>query len=81
MTDRIYRRFYSISEEMHSLGLKEGSLSVYATIEDVTFDSVFKISAADTSLLTDVILKYFVENEEYKKCAKILTICSELKEL
>ena len=79
--DRVYRRFFLIHEEMRNSGIKEGRLVVYTTIEGKTSSKTFYLAVDETSLLADEIFKYFEENEEYEKCAKILEWCSGNKQL
>ena len=74
--DSIYRKLFLVFEEMYSSSLKEGRLVVFATVGEVTFDSVFNVTVADTSLLTGVLLEYFKDIEEYETCSKILKMCS-----
>lgn len=73
--DRLYRKLFSLFEEIYQSGPEEKRLKVSATVDKVKFESRFVISRETSELFTGVISKYFEEIEEYETCSKILKMC------
>jgi hypothetical protein len=77
----IYKKIIDVFEEILKENIKEKKLLVIARIDGVSFDTDFQIDRDNKKLLTDVIIPYFEEIEEYELCSKIITIISELNKI
>lgn len=56
----------------------EVSLLVNATVENVNWDTTFRLNRGRIDLLTGTILPYYVQEEAYEKCMNINNILEQL---
>ncbi len=72
--DAIVDGFRILSET----GATEVSLLVNATVENVNWDTTFKLNRGRIDLLTETILPFYVREESYEKCTNVNKIIKQL---
>lgn len=77
---KIYKKIAEIFEDSLRQD-NEVKLLVLAKVNGIIFDTTFTISKNSRSLLTDNVIPYFEQTEEYEICGRLLKILSEREKL
>lgn len=75
----IYNEILNIFDDILKGNIKESKLLVIARIDGVIFNTDFKINRNNTSLLTETIIPYFEQLEEYETCQRVKELLSCLE--
>lgn len=77
--DVIYNKVIEIYDNANKLKKKNIVLEVTFTSKLLKITNKISFNISDIEPLTEVLLPFFQDKEEYEKCDKILKICKKLK--
>ena len=77
--EKIFRELLFLFELISSKENHEASICVSATINDVSFSTNLTYNLSNVYLISEVILPYFEEKEDFETCSEIVKLMNKLK--